>query len=75
MAANAVDGNAATRWSSLYADPQWITVDLGQSYDVNRVRLNWEAAFGRAYQVQISPDNANWTNLFAPPPVTAGSTT
>ncbi|WP_083929654.1 discoidin domain-containing protein [Catelliglobosispora koreensis] len=65
VAANAVDGNAATRWSSLYADPQWITVDLGGSYNISRVRLNWEVAFGRAYQVQLSPDNATWTNLFA----------
>ena len=75
MAANAVDGNAATRWSSLYADPQWITVDLGASYNLNRVRLNWEAAFGRAYQVQTSPDNSAWTRSTRPPPVTAASTT
>ena len=63
VAGNAVDGNAATRWSSAYSDPQWITVDLGQPYNVNRVRLNWEAAFGRAYQVQVSPDNAAWTTI------------
>jgi hypothetical protein len=30
---------------------------------VNRVRLNLETAFGRAYQVQVSPDNATWTTL------------
>jgi hypothetical protein len=65
VAANAVDGNAATRWSSLYADPQWITVDLGGSYDVNRVRINWEAAFGRAYRVEVSPDNSSWTSIFS----------
>ncbi|GAA1608503.1 ThuA domain-containing protein [Catellatospora bangladeshensis] len=64
VAANAVDGNAATRWGSAYADPQWITVDLGGSYTINRVRLNWEAAFARAYQVQTSPDNATWTNVY-----------
>ncbi|MBY0424798.1 MAG: hypothetical protein K2Q22_04100, partial [Cytophagales bacterium] len=29
VAARAVDGRAATRWSSAYADPQWISVDLG----------------------------------------------
>ncbi|WP_083950099.1 discoidin domain-containing protein [Herbidospora yilanensis] len=63
VAANAVDGNGATRWSSLYADPQWITVDLGASYDVNRVRLNWEAAYGRQYRVEVSPNNSTWTVL------------
>ncbi|GIH09035.1 hypothetical protein Rhe02_71020 [Rhizocola hellebori] len=64
-AARAVDGNSGTRWGSAYADPQWITVDLGQPHALNRVRLNWETAYGRAYQVQVSPDNAAWTNLFS----------
>ncbi|GII27047.1 ThuA domain-containing protein [Planotetraspora mira] len=65
VGANAVDGNAATRWGSLYADPQWISVDLGSSRSISRVRLNWEAAYGKAYQIQTSPDNANWTNVYS----------
>ena len=65
VAVNATDGNAATRWGSLYTDPQWITVDLGQSYDLTRVRLNWEAAFGRAYRIETSPDNATWTTRYS----------
>ncbi|MFC7640289.1 discoidin domain-containing protein [Streptosporangium lutulentum] len=65
VGANAVDGNATTRWSSLYADPQWIRVDLGASYTLNRVRLNWEAAFGRAYQIQTSPDGSAWTTVYS----------
>ena len=40
VAARAVDNNSTTRWGSAYSDPQWITVDLGQSYAVNRVRIN-----------------------------------
>ena len=28
-ASNAVDGNAGTRWSSAFSDPQWLEVDLG----------------------------------------------
>ncbi|MDG4840072.1 discoidin domain-containing protein [Micromonospora sp. WMMD967] len=63
VAANAVDGNAATRWGSAYADPQWITVDLGASRTLDRVRLTWEAAYARAYQVQVSPDNATWSTV------------
>ncbi|GAA4194551.1 hypothetical protein GCM10022252_39120 [Streptosporangium oxazolinicum] len=65
VGANAVDGNSATRWSSLYADPQWITVDLGANYNLSRVRLNWEASFGRAYQVQTSTNNSTWTNVYS----------
>jgi uncharacterized protein len=64
-AGNAVDGNSGTRWSSAFADPQWISVDLGSTRQVSRVRLNWETAFGRAYQVQVSNDNANWSTVFS----------
>jgi hypothetical protein len=33
--ASVVDGNAGTRWSSAHGvDPQWIYVDLGQSYNL-----------------------------------------
>jgi hypothetical protein len=63
VGANAVDGNTGTRWSSLYADPQWISVDLGSVRSISRVRLQWEAAYGRAYQIQVSADNANWTTI------------
>src|ERR1700761_5826637 len=30
-ASNAVDGNTGTRWSSAFADPQWLAVDLGSA--------------------------------------------
>ena len=35
------------------------------SRSISRVRLNWEAAFARAYQIQISPDNATWTTVYS----------
>jgi hypothetical protein len=63
VAGNAVDGNISTRWSSVFGDPQWITVDLGASVAVSRVRLSWEAAYGSAYQIQVSNDNVGWTTL------------
>lgn len=59
----AVDGNAGTRWSSAFTDPQWIRIDLGASYAVNRVVLRWEAAFARAYQIQTSQDGNTWTTI------------
>jgi hypothetical protein len=63
-ASNATDGNATTRWGSAYADPQWIQVDLGASYAVNRVVLRWEAAYGTAYQIQISSNGTSWSNIY-----------
>jgi GH18 family chitinase len=61
--ANAVDGNATTRWASLYSDPQWLYVDLGNSYNVNRVKISWEAAYAKNYEVQISANASTWTTL------------
>ncbi len=60
-AANAVDGNAATRWSSGFTDNQWIYVDLGQSFDLSEVRLTWEAAYGVNFNIEVSDDAASWT--------------
>lgn len=61
----AVDSRTTTRWSSARTDPQWIYVDLGQSYNVNRVKILWEAAYGKSYQIQVSGDAANWTDAYA----------
>ncbi|MFC7646707.1 carbohydrate-binding protein [Streptosporangium lutulentum] len=60
-ASAAVDGSATTRWASAFSDPQWIQVDLGATYTINRVRLVWEAAYGSAYQIQTSPNGTTWT--------------
>ncbi len=63
-AANAVDGNAGSRWESAHAaDPSWISVDLGAVYNLNSVAIDWEAANAANYQVQGSNDNANWAVL------------
>jgi beta-glucanase (GH16 family) len=59
----AVDGSATTRWASAFADPQWIYVDLGARYNVSRVKLSWEAAYGKDYVVQLSNDAATWTTI------------
>ncbi|WP_315096137.1 discoidin domain-containing protein [uncultured Cellulomonas sp.] len=57
----AVDGNAATRWASLPADPQSIQVDLGQAATLDHLTLVWEAAYGKAFTVQTSTDGTSWS--------------
>ncbi|GAB6902143.1 hypothetical protein JCM9957A_52330 [Kineosporia succinea] len=68
-AALAVDGNTATRWSSAFADPQWLQVDLGSTQAISRIELNWEAAYASAFTVQTSANGTSWTNIT---PTTAG---
>ncbi|WP_310551479.1 cellulase family glycosylhydrolase [Paenibacillus glufosinatiresistens] len=63
--AMAVDGNSSTRWSSSYSDPQWISVDLGSATPVEGVKLNWEVAYAKAYQIQLSTDNQKWTTVYS----------
>ena len=62
-AAMAVDGKADTRWSSVWADPQWIQVDLGATAALSRIVLTWETAYGRDYKLQGSLDGSTWTDL------------
>ncbi len=68
----ATDGIANTRWSSKFLDPQWITVDLGAVYDINRVKITWENAKGKNYEVRVGTDTVNWTIL---KPVTGNTAT
>jgi hypothetical protein len=64
-AGNAVDGNTGTRWSSQFSDPQWLQVDLGTTQSICGVQLNWEAAYGKAYQIQTSNDGSTWTTVYS----------
>ena len=68
----AVDGNLTTRWESAYSDPQWIYVDLGQSMEVNHVKLSWETAAASAFQIQVSNDATNWTSIYSTTTGTGG---
>ena len=63
-ASAATDGNTGTRWSSAFSDPQWLRVDLGATHSISQVKLNWEAAYGKAFQIQTSADGTNWTTIY-----------
>jgi hypothetical protein len=60
----ATDGDAATRWASDWSDPQWLQVDLGHSQSFDHVQLIWESAYGKAYEIQVSDDAANWHSVY-----------
>lgn len=63
IASNAVDANGTTRWSSVYSDPQWISVDLGANYNVSRVRVAWETASAKNYYLEGSTNGTTWFNM------------
>jgi beta-glucanase (GH16 family) len=72
---NAVDGNAGTRWSSGFSDPQWLSVDLGATATVTQVALNWETAYATAFQIQVSPNGTDWTSVYSTTTGTGGTQT
>ena len=61
----AVDANTGTRWASAATDAQWVYVDLGSAYNISKVVLNWESAYGKAYQIQTSTDAVTWIQIYA----------
>ncbi|WP_442916477.1 discoidin domain-containing protein [Lentzea sp. DG1S-22] len=74
-ASAAVDGDAGTRWSSQFSDPQWLQVDLGSTQQVCRVSLSWEGAYGKAFQVQVSDTAAanSWRDVHSTTTGTGGT--
>jgi hypothetical protein len=74
-ASAAVDGNTGTRWSSAFSDPQWLEVDLGSSQSICQVTLMWEAAYGKAFQIQTSTDGSTWTTIYSTTTGTGGTQT
>ena len=74
-ASAAVDGDASTRWSSAFSDPQWLQVDLGSTATITKVVLTWEAAYATAFQIQTSPDASTWTSVYSTTAGTGGTQT
>ncbi|GAB3605152.1 hypothetical protein GCM10027413_05610 [Conyzicola nivalis] len=57
----AVDASATSRWSSAASDGAWIEVDLGSTASIERIDLDWEAAYGRKYLLQTrDSENDDW---------------
>ncbi|MFF2480161.1 carbohydrate binding domain-containing protein [Paenibacillus sp. NPDC058071] len=67
----AIDGRGTgqTRWESAHTANEWITIDLGRLYAIDTVVLNWEAAYGKVYKIQIStadvPSESDWTDAYS----------
>jgi beta-glucanase (GH16 family) len=65
----AFDNDPASRWATSstngWVDPGWISVDLGATAQISQVVLQWDPAYAKAYQLQVSNDNANWTTFYS----------
>jgi len=71
----AVDANGTTRWASAASDQQWIYIDLQSTYNITSIKLAWEAAYAKQFQLQVSNDNVTWTTVYNNYAGTGGTTT
>jgi hypothetical protein len=62
----AFDGNTGTSWSTAGLTPQYIYVDLGTTYSLCQVVLNWSAtAYASAFTIDVSSDASTWTTVYS----------
>ena len=63
---NVVDKSLSTRWSSIFADNQWIMLDLGRVKPIAGVRLTWELAYADGYRIEVANGpNGPWTTMYS----------
>ena len=53
-----------TRWSSNFTDRQWLEIDFGEEKDIVGLKLYWEAAFGKSFDILISEDGKQWKKIY-----------
>ncbi|GAA4072466.1 discoidin domain-containing protein [Nonomuraea soli] len=67
--ARAFDLDPASRWAtsstSGWVDPGWIAVDLGATAQITKVVLQWDPAYARSYQIQVSLNGTDWTPIYS----------
>ncbi|MFE0100329.1 beta-N-acetylglucosaminidase domain-containing protein [Streptomyces sp. NPDC059009] len=59
-AADAIDGDVKTRWSSPPEDGAWWQLKLPEKARVGQVILRWQDAYATSYRIQTSADGRTW---------------
>ena len=60
-ASAAIDNDKTTRWSSVNGDSSNFVVDLGNTYNVERVYLSWESANSTVYNIYKSDNGKDYS--------------
>ena len=68
QAKNVTDGSYVTRWGSkeenVESGSEWIRVDLQDVEDVDKLVIEWEAAYAKSFEVQVSNDMKSWETIY-----------
>jgi hypothetical protein len=56
----AIDGETQTQWRSGSGSTQWIVIDLGRTYSIEKIEIDWGSTSAPGHNLQVSDDNDNW---------------
>ncbi len=59
----AFDGLDDTRWSGHPPRTAWIAVDLQEKFEIHRVEIVFEVAYGHVFDIQTSDDGQTWKTI------------
>ena len=60
----AIDGNEGSRWESNAADGETWDLDMGQLRIFNTIKILWEGAYCKEFELTYSTDGENWSPLY-----------
>ncbi len=63
---NVLDGDVDTRWAAEGKAGHWITLELDDTYPINKIGVSWHSGDVRAYKytIETSLDGVTWTEIF-----------
>ncbi|MBE0476953.1 MAG: discoidin domain-containing protein [Coriobacteriia bacterium] len=72
----AVDGSTSTYWRSSSGGIQWLSVDLGAAYSLEKAVIVWNGGYyAKGYRVEVSADGSDWTQVYSTSSGTSGTRT
>ena len=62
----AADGDTSSRWCSSkpYGKSEWLQLDLRNEQTISKVIIDWEKAFAKTYELQVSNNAEDWTVIY-----------
>lgn len=64
FASNAIDGSTSSLWTANTSNPnEWLMVDLGSTSTICCTEVMWQNTGVYKYKVEVSNDNASWTQV------------
>jgi beta-glucosidase len=68
------DGNTNSRWSSAFADHQWLVIDLHEERRFEAMTVHWNTAGAARYSIEASSDGIEYRTIFERERVIEGDT-